>query len=264
MLRYVDALGNYTLSVIYRASEILALLKLLISARATVAHRSRRRIFHKLYRLQLFNTGVLSLYVTAVVAVVIGFLLVFQLPSFTSREQILPTFSDLYIVIVIRELAPLMCALILISRVGTAITAKIGYLKVFREFEALRTMGINPVHLFLVPVFFAFPLSMIILVMYFNFFALAAAYITLLLQDPGLGARLLLDNILQRLEPNDIVIVLIKVVVSGLIIGLYSIYYGSRMHGRLRDITSAMSKATTRQFVLVFVVNVMITVLAYH
>ena len=74
----------------------------------------------------------------------------------------------------------------------------------------------------------------------------------------------MLDNILQRLEPNDIVIVLIKVVVSGLIIGLYSIYYGSRMHGRLRDITSAMSKATTRQFVLVFVVNVLITVLAYH
>jgi hypothetical protein len=36
------------------------------------------------------------------------------------------------------------------------------------------------------------------------------------------------------------------------------------MHGRMRDITSAMSKATTRQFVLVFVVNVLITVLAYH
>jgi ABC-type transporter Mla maintaining outer membrane lipid asymmetry permease subunit MlaE len=82
--------------------------------------------------------------------------------------------------------------------------------------------------------------------------------------DPGLNARILLDNVLQRVALNDAVIVLVKAVVGGLIIGLYSIYYGSRMEGRLRGITSAMAKATTRQFVLVFAVNVVLTVLAYQ
>lgn len=262
-MHYLGLIGRYTLQAINRASEILALLTLLISARVYVAHGSRRRIFYKLYRRQIYNTGVQSLGATAVVAALLGFLLVFELPAVSAGEQMLPTFTRLYIVVIVRELAPIMCALILIARAGTAITAKIGYLKVFREFETLKAMGINPVHLFLVPVFFAFPLSMLLLVVYFNFFSLAAAYLTLWVRVPGLGPGLLLNNILSQIAVNDLIVILVKALISGFVIGLYSIYFGARMQGRMRDVTAAMSSATSRQFVLVFFFNVAVSVLAY-
>ncbi|MEN8176435.1 MAG: ABC transporter permease, partial [Pseudomonadota bacterium] len=246
-----------------QAGSILALLTLLVRPRTYFGHPARRRIVYTIFRRQVEETGVQALLVTSLVAMLVGFLLVFWLPTMAAGEQLIPTFSQLYILVIIREVGPVMCAMILIARAGTAITAKIGYLKVFREFEAMHIMGIDPVGLFFAPIFWAFPLAMLLLVVYFNVFALAAAYLTLIPQAPGLGARILLDNTLQGLDMQDAVVVTLKCISSGFIIGVYSIFFGTRMHGRLHDVTYAMHRATTRQFITVFAVNVLISVLAY-
>ena len=243
--------------------EMAALLGLLMRPRAYLGHPARRRIVFTLFRRQFKNTGVDSLIVTTMVAMLVGFLLVFLLPATAAREQLLPTFSELYILMIVREIGPVMCAMILIARAGTAITARIGFLKVFREFESMHIMGIDPVALFFVPIFWAFPLAMLLLVVYFNLFALFAAYLSLSPLDPDLGARTLLDNVIRRVDLQDMLVVFIKCVISGFIIGLYSIYFGARMRGRARDVARAMHSATTRQFIGVFGANVIISVLAY-
>lgn len=244
-------------------SEMSALLALLVRPRAYLGHPARRRIVLTMFRRQFKNTGVDGLVVTSVVAMLVGFLLVFMLPPTSAREQLLPTFSQLYILTIVREVGPVMCAMILIARAGTAITARIGYLKIFREFESMHIMGIDPVALFFVPIFWAFPLAMLLLVVYFNLFALFAAFLTLSPLDPDLGARTLLDNVIRRVDLQDMLVVFIKCVVSGFIIGLYAIYFGARMRGRARDVALAMQSATTRQFIGVFGANVLISILAY-
>lgn len=244
-------------------SEMSALLALLVRPRAYLGHPARRRIVLTLFRRQFKDTGVDGLLVTSMVAMLVGFLLVFMLPATSAREQLLPTFSELYILVIVREVGPVMCAMILIARAGTAVTARIGYLKVFREFETMHIMGIDPVALFFVPIFWAFPLAMLLLVVYFNLFALIAAYLSLSPLDPDLGARTLLDTVIRRIDLQDMLVVFIKCVVSGFIVGLYSIYFGSRMRGRLHDVARAMHSATTRQFIGVFAANVLISVMAY-
>lgn len=260
----LETIGRHTLQALKRTGDILGLLALLVSTRLSMAHSSRRRIFYKLYRLQIFYTGVQGFYVVAIVATLVGSLLVFRLPAISPGEQTVSVFAELFVVVVIRELAPVMCALIAIVRSGTAVTAKIGYLKMFREFEIAKTLGIDPVHLFLVPVFFAFPISMLMMLIYFVFFSTTATFVTLWLQDPGIGAALLIDNILERVQLNDILITVIKCIVSGLIIGLYAIHYGATMEARLTQVARGMSIATTRSLVLVLFVNIMISIWAYR
>jgi len=243
--------------------EMSALLALLVRPRAYLGHPARRRIVFTLFRRQFQNTGVDSLPVTSMVAMLVGFLLVFLLPATAAREQLLPTVSQLYILVIVREIGPVMCAMILIARAGTAITARIGFLKVFREFESMHIMGIDPVALFFVPIFWAFPLAMLLLAVYFNLFALFAAYLSLSPLDPDLGAYTLLDTVIRRVDLQDMVVVFIKCTVSGFIIGLYAIYFGSRMRGTGRDVARSMHSATTRLLIGVFAVNVLISVLAY-
>jgi len=263
-MNWLGALGQATIRQAKRASDMFALLTLLVRPRAYFGHPARRRIVLTMFRRQFSETGIESLLVTIMVAMLVGFLLVFMLPSTAAREQLLPTFSELYILVIVREVAPVMCAMILIARAGTSITANIGYLKIFREFESMHIMGIDPVALFFVPIFWAFPLAMLLLVVYFNLFALIAAYFSLSPLDPGFEARTLLDTVLRRVELHDIFVVTVKCIASGLIIGLYSIYFGSRMRGQFHFVGKAMHSATTRQFIGVFAVNVIISFVAYH
>jgi phospholipid/cholesterol/gamma-HCH transport system permease protein len=259
----VGTLGRAVRRRAERAGDILALLTLLVRPRTYLGHPARRRIVYTVFRRQFRDTGVQALMVTILVALLVGFLLVFLLPASSAREQLLPTFSDLYILVIVRELGPVMCAMILIARAGTAITAKIGYLKIFREYESMHIMGIDPVALFFVPIFWAFPLAMLLLVVYFNLFALVAAYFALSPLDPGFGARTLLDTVIRRVDFQDILVVSVKCLASGFIVGLYSIYFGAQMRGRMHHVTQAMQEATTRQFIGVFTVNVIISVLVY-
>ncbi len=260
----LEAIGRHVLQTLKRSGDMLGLLSLLISSRLSIAHSSRRLVFYKLYRLQIYYTGVQGFYVTAVISILIGSLLVFKLPEISPGEQTVSVFAELFVVVIIRELAPIMCALIAIVRSGTAVTAKIGYLKMSGEFDIAKTLGIDPVHLFLVPVFFAFPISMLLMLIYFLFFSMSAAFITLWLLDPGIGAALLIDNILTRVQLNEILVIVIKCVVSGLIIGLYALHYGSTIEARLTRVARGMSIATTRALVLVLFVNIIISILAYQ
>jgi len=260
----LEAIGRHTLQALKRSGDMLGLLALLVSSRLSVAHSSRRLVFYKLYRLQIYYTGIQGFYVTAVVATLIGSLLVFRLPVISPGEQTVTVFAELFVVVVIRELAPIMCALIAIVRSGTAVTAKIGYLKMSGEFDIAKTLGIDPVHLFLVPVFFAFPISMLMMLIYFLFFSMTSAFITLWLQDSGIGAALLIDNILERVQLNEILVIVIKSIASGLIIGLYAIHYGATMEARLTNVVRGMSIATTRALVLVLFINIMISILVYR
>lgn len=262
-MRILGAIGNYTLRSLERGSDFLALLSVLFRSRFYVAHGSRRRIFYKLYGRQIYYTAVQALPINAILATLLGVLLVFKIPITASGEQIVPVFSELFVVIVMRELAPLMCAIILIVRSGTAVTAKLGYLNIFREFEVLQGMGINPVNLFLVPVFFAFPVSMLLMIVYFHAFSMASAELTLWLLNPTIQAGTVMSEIMARVEVNDVVITVVKCVISGFIIGLYAIRFGATMGGHLTGVTRNISSSATRQLVAVLVFNVVVSLLTY-
>jgi len=123
-------IGRKTRKALAEAGDFLALLSVLFRARFYTAHRSRRRIFYKVSSRQVYLTAVMALPVNALIALLLGFALVFNLPANTGGEQLVPLFSELFVIVIMRELARVMCAILIVVRSGTAATAKLGYLAI--------------------------------------------------------------------------------------------------------------------------------------
>ncbi len=262
-MRVFGYIGRYALCSLRRGIDFLALLSVLLRGQFFVAHSSRRRIFYKLYSRQIWLTAVTGLHVSAILSIMVGVLLVFKLPSTATGEKMVPVFSELLVLIFMREVAPVLCAIILIVRSGTAVTAKLGYLNMFKEFDVLTGMGINPVQLFLVPVFFAFPLSMMLLMTYTYAFSIISAEVTLWAINPSFVPGSVMTEVTARMDGNDAITTIIKCLVSGIIIGLYAIRYGSTMREHLVDVTRNISMSATRQLVGVLLANIIISILVY-
>jgi len=143
------------------------------------------------------------------------------------------------------------------------VTSEIGFLRIRREFQVLDGLGINPVFLFLLPVFFAFPLSLLLLFIYFDFICILSSYVFIWLSDPGISFSIFLGNILQQITLNEFAINAVKAILGGMVIGVISIHFGARATDSFDDVSEAISNSTTSQLMAFFLINVVLSLLAY-
>lgn len=121
---------------------------------------SRRTRFHQLVPPLLYQVGVRSLGIVVLISTLVGGILVLQtadkFEEFGSKELV----PSMVAVAVIRELGPLMTAIVMAGRVGAAFTAGLGSMVINEEKLALETMGINPVGYLVAPRFIAMSIMM--------------------------------------------------------------------------------------------------------
>lgn len=160
--------------------------------------------------------GVNALPIISLMGFLIGLILAFQsaipLKQFGAELYV----ADLVAVSVVRELGPLMTAILLAGRSGSAFAAEIGTMKVNEEIDALTTMGLAPVRFLVVPRILAGVLVSPLLTIYFNLVSLVGAAVVVL----SFGYPLVTYNtqILHALSIPAILSGLVKSVVFGLII----------------------------------------------
>jgi phospholipid/cholesterol/gamma-HCH transport system permease protein len=95
------------------------------------------------------------------------------LPQFGQDERL----YDILVLIIVRELGPVLTAFIITSRSGSAITTELGNMIVSHEIEAYESVGINPVTYLAVPRLLGVVFSMIILNIYFDIFGLFGSFV---------------------------------------------------------------------------------------
>ena len=154
-LDVLGIIGRLPTGLISYIMDIVGLISVALRASRHLRNPKRRRIFRTLFTRQLYNTGVRALYINGMIAVIIGALLMSRLFDYIPKQVLAEQYGYLFVVIIFRELGPLISGIILISRSATAVTSEIGFLRMRREFQVLHGLGINPVFLFLLPVFFA-------------------------------------------------------------------------------------------------------------
>ena len=125
--------------------DLIGLISVALAASKLLFEKKRRGIFMALFYRQIYNTGVRALYINGAVAVLVGTLLISRLFDYIPNQVMEDQFGYLFMVIVFRELGPLISGVILIARSATSITAEIGYLRLRREFQVLNGLGISPV-----------------------------------------------------------------------------------------------------------------------
>ncbi|MEX1237398.1 MAG: ABC transporter permease [Pseudomonadales bacterium] len=262
-MRIVETIGRIPREFVLYLLDIVGLISVALNATKDLAKPKRRQIFFNLFVRQLYNTGVKALYINGMIAIFIGALLMSRLFDYIPRQVLAQQYGYLFVVIIFRELGPLISGIILIARSATAITSEIGFLRMTREFQVLHGLGINPVFMFLLPVFFAFPISLFLMFIYFDFVCILAAYTFIWFSDPTVEFMAFLTSILNQITWNEVAINAVKALLGGTAIGLISIHFGAKAIDSFDDVSEAISNSTTSQLMAFFLINIVLSLLAY-
>jgi phospholipid/cholesterol/gamma-HCH transport system permease protein len=212
--------------------------------------------------MQIFFTGYQSLWIIAISSLALGALIIIQglniLPQLGQSQLV----YSILIIVITRELGPLLTAFIIIARSGTAMATELGNSIISHEIEAYISFGINPIGYLIVPRFLGVTISMVILNLYFNIFGLLGSFIVTQFIRP-LALSEYLSNLLANLTTADVFSSLVKSFIFGAIIACTATYYGFRVERASTEIPQMAIKAVSRCFVLCILADAIIT-LAYY
>ncbi len=228
----------------------------------TVFFVRRRQVAFKVLVMQILFTGVEALGTISFIALSIGAVIIVEGGTILPRFGQTSLMYSILIIVIARELGPLLTAIIIIARSGTAITTELGNMVVSHEIEAYLSIGVNPISYLVVPRFLGVTISMILLTLYFDFFGLFGSFLVSQLIKPTSFMEYF-SAILGSLQARDIVSTFVKSFVFGIIISVVATYQGFRVSASVTEVPRAAIKSVGRGFVLCFLADALITLIYY-
>jgi phospholipid/cholesterol/gamma-HCH transport system permease protein len=202
--------------------------------------------------------GVNSIPLIAMLSMIVGMILALQgayvLRPFGAAIYV----ADLVGVTMTRELAPLVTAIIITGRSGSAFTAEIGTMKVSEEVDALVTIGLNPIKFLVVPKLLAIIIMQPCLTMISNVVSMFGGLvigISLL----NLGVIRYVNQTLNALVLQDIITGLIKSLVFALIIAVVGCYEGFQVEGGAEGVGMHTTASVVKSIVLIIFADLVVT-----
>src|SRR5690606_24878741 len=194
--------------------------------------------------------------VGAMVGIVVAYLVSLQLRNFGAGQYIV----DMLGYAVIRELGPLIAAIIVAGRTGSAMTAQIGVMRLAQELDAITALGISISRRLIWPRIVALivvtPLIVLWTVLAGLVGGIAASYVTL-----DLGPAYFLAEMPQRVPIANLWIGVGKGVVFGAVVGITAAYYGLRIKPNTRDLAAQTTRAVVAAITLVILLDAAFAVL---
>ena len=220
--------------------------------------------FRSIYRIavnQTRFTGVDALPFVIIIALMIGGTVIIQAMTNFPKFGIEGFIGNLLVIIVARELGPLVTSLIVISRSGSAITTEIATQKQNREILSMELMGIDTRLYIVFPRIMASIAAIFSLIVIFDIVAFIGGYFI-----SRLTVYIPVDTFAQTLIDafsfEDLVATVLKSILYGIIIPLICCYYGFQPRSKF-EIPIYVSKAVIRTLLIMFTLNAVISVLFY-
>ena len=217
--------------------------------------RQRQKIYD-----QLFEIGNASLLMACVLALFIGGVIALQTGPVLRERGLQSAVGGLVGLSICKELAPVMMAILIAGRIGSAMAAEIGSMRVYQEIDALRTMNINPVHYLVLPRLIAITISLPILVL----FAILVGWfggglVAVMNEKIGLTFQSFFVNLRMVVELGDVLNGLFKSAVFAVIIGTVCCHQGLVTMGGPRGIGRSVTKAVVNSIVLILILDYFLT-----
>lgn len=211
---------------------------------------------------QMLEIGVDALPMVALLAMCSGFILAMQGASELRRFGALHFVIDLVAVGFTRELGPLITAIAVSGRSGSAFAAEIGTMKVTEEIDALKVMAFEPVEFVLAPKYLAALVTVPCLSIIANFFGILAGGLFMFFST-RLALPLYFRYVLTSIELRDVVAGLIKSVAFATIIAHVGCLEGLRVRGGPDAVGRSTTMAVVRSTFLVVVADAVFTAIFY-
>lgn len=211
---------------------------------------------------QMVRIGVRSVFIISLVSGCVGLILVLQmappLDNFGQKDLV----ANITGVAVLRELGPLIAAIVLTGFAGAAIAAEIGTMVVGEEIEALEAHALNPIRFLVVPRVIAAVISMTLLAVLSDAVAIAAGW-AIGVGALGIPSERYIQNTLDQVKLADFLTGIGKATVFGLLIGLIACTNGLRVTGGAAGVGRATTGTVVQSVVAIIFADLAFTAIFY-
>jgi phospholipid/cholesterol/gamma-HCH transport system permease protein len=218
--------------------------------------------FPRLILKQMIEIGFYSLPVVGMTAVFTGMVLALQSYTGFSRFNAEAAIPNVVVISLTRELGPVLAGLMVAGRVGAAMAAELGTMRVTEQIDALTTLNTNPFKYLVAPRLIAGLVMLPVLVLIADIIGVAGGYLVSVLKL-GFNHGTYLKNTVDFLRVLDVVSGLVKAGVFGFIVALMGCYHGYHSHGGAQGVGKATTNAVVTASILILIFNYIVTELFF-
>lgn len=211
---------------------------------------------------QLIDIGYFSLPVVGLTAIFTGAVLALQSYSGFSRFSAESSIATVVVLSMTRELGPVLAGLMVAGRVGAAIAAEIGTMRVTEQIDALTTLSTNPFKYLVAPRIIAGIITLPCLVLIADIIGVYGGFL-ISTEKLGFATGTYLASTFEYLKMEDVVSGLVKASVFGFIVTLMGCYHGYYSKGGAQGVGKATTNAVVWSSILILLSNYLITELFF-
>ena len=218
--------------------------------------------YFKLWGKQFLNIGFYSLPVVGLTTLFAGMVIAIQTYSGISEYGAESVVASVVLISVTRELAPVLSALMVAGRIGAAMAAEIGTMRVTEQIDALVTLSANPFRYLIAPRIWAAIIVMPLLVLFGDIIGIFGGYLVGVYKLDFNAANYIVNTV-DFMKPVDIIMGMVKAGVFGFIIAIMGCYHGYRSKGGAQGVGEATTNAVVTASILILIFNYLITELFF-
>ncbi|MFP4446716.1 MAG: ABC transporter permease [Desulfosudaceae bacterium] len=207
---------------------------------------------------QIYFTAVQALFIIVPLSLLIGSMLLIRFAELSAQIDL----TKITILLIIREIGPVLTAIVVILRSATAVTVEISYMQVLNEIDSLEMAGLDPLRLLAVPRFIGITSAILFLFIIFDLVAILGGY-AIVITTTSIPMSNYLSGMAKALTASDIIVGLVKAVCFGAVISLVTLYHGFKIEKRITRIPQVTSAAAVECLFYCIIINIFISGLFY-
>ena len=223
-----------------------------------VSHCIRRPLYFRIIGKQMIEIGFYSLPVVGLTSVFAGMVLALQSYTGFARFSAEGAIANVVVLSITRELGPVLAGLMVAGRIGAAMAAEIGTMRVTEQIDALTTLSTNPMKYLVAPRLIAGFFMMPLLVIVADVIGVFGGYLVAV-HKLGFNPSNYLQSTWAFLELTDVVSGLVKASVFGFIITLMGCYHGYNSKGGAQGVGMATTNAVVSASILILCSDYILT-----
>lgn len=228
----------------------------------SLGHCFRPPIYPRLILRQMIEIGYFSLPVVGLTAIFTGMVLALQSHTGFARFSAESAVATVVVISITRELGPVLAGLMVAGRIGAAMAAEIGTMRVTEQVDALTTLSTNPFKYLVAPRILAGLLMLPCLVVVADIIGVFGGFVVGAYKL-GYNPATYLQSTWEYLKPLDVISGLVKASAFGFIISLMGCYHGYHSKGGAQGVGQATTNAVVSASILILTFNYVLTALFF-
>ena len=228
-----------------------------------ISHCVRPPFYPRIMIRQMIEIGFYSLPVVGLTGVFAGMVLALQSYTGFARFSAEGAIANVVVLSITRELGPVLAGLMVAGRIGAAMAAEVGTMRVTEQIDALTTLSTNPMKYLVAPRLIAGVAMMPFLVLVADIIGVFGGYL-IAVYKLGFNPSIYLQNTLSFLEPMDVYSGLVKAAVFGFIVTLMGCYHGYHSGRGAQGVGTATTNAVVSAAILILCFNYVLTVIFFE